>query len=184
MYAAIVLALAAAGSFLLGRYSMTKQEPAAKVADKVYRSGTLRFALRYPGNWRPLSKEELAKLQGVFAFGIVRSRPGALFSVRVQRAKTKKNVPLDALARALDKTMPKEFSGFKKRTSVRTVVGGKRALRYEYTFVSAQGTRMQEQLTVIPVGGRIYHLVAWSTDINFDKARPDFVKITRSLDIN
>jgi len=140
------------------------------------------FSLQYPRDWRVLSREELAKFQGVFAFAAQSKKPTALFSVKVQNIKTKA-VNLGQVGRALDKAMPKNFPRFKKLGQQLTTVNGRQALDYEYTFVSNEGLAVKERLTVIPAGDKVFHLTSWASVKNFSRVKPDFDRIVAGFTV-
>ena len=154
--------------------------PWSKSAAEEYNDKTYDFSLRYPSGWTKLSDEELAKLREVFVFAVRRSNPNGFFAVRVLPGKAK-DVQLEGVARALDKTMPRSLRGFNKLAQDSIKIDGTEALRLEYTFVSRRKLKIREQLVIILRPGKVYYLVAWGADRNFERLRADFEKMTESL---
>lgn len=130
---------------------------------KKYSSSKYGFSIHYPDNWGVLNEKGLAKLKNNFIFALVKRTPGALFGIKIQKAKTT-DVKLDDIAEVLDKDLPKNFHNFSSiDQEIITLQSDQKALKYTYTFLSKEGTKTWEQLIVILASEKAYHLTAWTS---------------------
>lgn len=129
---------------------------------KKYSSSKYSFSISYPDNWGVLNEKGLAKLKNNFVFALVKRTPGALFGIKIQKAKTT-DVKLEEIAKVLDRDLPKNFNNFSKVNQEKiTLQSNQKALKYNYTFQSKEGTKTWEQLIVIIASEKVYHLTAWT----------------------
>lgn len=130
---------------------------------KKYSSSKYGFSINYPDNWGVLNEKGLAKLKNNFVFALVKRNPGALFGIKIQKAKTI-DVKIEEIAEVLDKDLPRKFDNFSSiDQEIITLQGDQRALKYSYTFSSKEGTKTWEQLIVILASEKVYHLTAWTS---------------------
>lgn len=175
MYTAIVLAIVLAAVLLAGRVGL-----GSLAGGKEFHSELDGFSLRYPGGWKVVGREELAKYQGAFVFAAELPKRKAVFGVRVQAGETKK-VNLDEVAAALDKSLPANFADFNKLSQDKLTLNGHKALQYDYLFTAGKKEKVRERLVIVAAPKRVYHLVAWSSRANFAKVSRDFDRMVDSF---
>lgn len=140
------------------------------------------FSIKYPAGWTRLGEAELAKFKGIFAFGVRRENPDALFSVRIQKVRPD-NVKLEQVAEALDVAMANNFADFKKiAEEIVKLSNGKKALKYEYSFTSQQQQgKVREVLTIILDEKKVFHLAAWAKEAEFEGVRGEINNILENF---
>jgi hypothetical protein len=134
-------------------------------------SGTLKgsskngFTLSYPSSWRPLSKNELAKLPGN-PLAVVRRKDGKGFIVvrREKRAPASFGAFSTQLTSALEKRVP----DFQKRSSKTVKLSAGKAFLYSYVRKS-RGT--VHAVVIVPAGKRSYAINSVSRGGADDVAR-------------
>ncbi|MDP1808503.1 MAG: PsbP-related protein [Actinomycetota bacterium] len=152
--------------------------PQAGSVDKQF-SGD-RVFLSYSSQWNALNQGELAKYNGAFMFAVERANPHAFVSVKVQTVNAQ-GVNLAQLAKSLDKEIVREFTDAKKKGQSIIQLDDGKALRYEYSFKSANNLRVREQLVIVPAGRKVYHLSASAADQDFDGVRPEIDNLVKSF---
>jgi len=148
---------------------------------KTFTSMESGFSLRYPAaRWRRLGDNA----GRAFAFSASDNEPPAFFGIRSQPI-SPKNVGYAGLARMLDKKLAAKFASFRKVDQGIIVLGdGRRALLYDYAFVSAKGVKTREQLTVVLAKTKVFHITAWSREADFDTIRDDLDAMVKSFTVS
>lgn len=139
------------------------------------------FSLGYPAaRWRRLGGRD----GRAFAFAAAGNEPAAFFGVRSQSV-SPKDVGYIKLAKMLDKRLAAKFASFRKVDhSIITLNGGRRALRYDYVFVSAKGVKTRERLIVVLAKAKVFHITAWSREADFEKIRDDLDAMIKSFTVS
>lgn len=175
MYLTIGLIVLIAAGLIIGRAPLARFSNGTE-----YSSAIDGFSVRYPAGWDVVKREELAKFQGVFVFAAENPKIKAVFGISVQPGQTK-NVKLDEVATALDKTLPENFASFNKLSQEKFTLNGYKALKYDYVFTAQDKSKVRERLVIVAAPKRVFHLAAWAPRAGFPKLSKEFDRMIGSF---
>ena len=116
-----------------------------------------RFTLSYPEGWTPLSRKEVAALQGSPIGVLQRDDRRGILTINRQRRISRDR---GALSRQLDRRLKKRFSDFRKVSSQTVNVKAGRAFLYSYIRRS-KGTAHSILAVQTSSGGYTLNAVVW-----------------------
>ncbi len=179
------LAVGLIALFLVGAYAFNYflLSPNSLSKEATFTSADEGFSINFPDVWKKLSDSDTAALQGNFSLAVSRDKPFAFLGVRVEPMNAKDS-NFKEISRMLDKTMPGQFTDFKKVASKTTKLrSGEEVLEYGFTFLSDEEKLIRQQLTVIPTSENVYYLGAWTEKKNFKKVKTDLEEIAGSFSL-
>jgi hypothetical protein len=187
------LTLALIGSFLIiGLYVAwlivrpagnvsTSEIAAGQSQSKVYKNDQNGFEFSYPSNWLEFKGDTSGLGEGLSG-GIKRVKPAVVGGVRVTGSSDKANI--ETTPQVLDGEMAKSFKQFKKISQEFVNVGQYKALRYTYTFKSANNITVKQMQQIVVKGNKVFYLIFHSSITGFDKAQPEINEIADSFKLN
>lgn len=131
---------------------ISEQDNKGKSGGQLTGTAKDRFTLSYPGSWRPLSGEELAKQPGQ-PIAVVRRKDGKGFVVLRKEGRAPKNFTAFSsdLSRALDKRVP----DYQKRSSKVIKIAAGQAFFFSYI---RKQTGTVHTIVLVPAGKQSYVL--------------------------
>lgn len=168
---------------LLKGSPLIKSGKTKEVSIKEYKNSKYGFSLRYLDNWKIMNDKRLAKLQDNFIFALSKTNSEAFIGIKIQKTKASK-VKLKEVADILDNDLAKNFNNFSKISQeIIFLQSGQKVLKYNYSFNPSEGSKIWEQLVIIPTPKKVFYITSWSNFNDSNEIKKDIEIIISSFKI-